>query len=364
MSSISSFDFDNTRWKQIQANTDAWWAGTLDRPLLQIRLHNAPPTRKLPKVPCYPFQSFYDFSISAADIVDAWEYELSTIRYLGDAFPQVYANFGPGVIAAFLGEVLKNGKDTVWFHPVRKQEIGDIQFEYDKDNIWLCRIKQIMAAAIERWQGSVQVGITDLGGNLDILSSFRPNEELLFDLYDHPDAVKNLTWQAHELWWRYFNELNTILQPLNPGYTAWCPIFSRTPYYILQSDFSYMIGPDMFDEFVKPELAASCNHLSNAFYHMDGKGQLPHLDSLLSIPNLKGVQWVPGTGAPGYQHWPDVYRKIHDAGKLIQIYNHHESFDVFDAIAEQVGTAKGMILIADVDISQQEQASEFVKKWS
>ena len=63
-------------------------------------------------------------------------------------------NFGPGVIAAFLGCVLENGNGTVWCHPSRKQEIRDIQFEYDKDNVWFNRVKEIMAAAIDRWQGT------------------------------------------------------------------------------------------------------------------------------------------------------------------------------------------------------------------
>jgi hypothetical protein len=90
--------------------------------------------------------------------------------------------------------------------------------------------------------------MTDLGGNLDILASFRPSDALLLDLYDHPEDIKRLTWQAHEAWWRYFNELNAVLRPPNPGYTAWTPIFSESPYYMLQCDFCYMIGPDMFDD--------------------------------------------------------------------------------------------------------------------
>ena len=149
-----------------------------------------------------------------------------------------------------------------------------------------------------------------------------------------------------EAWWQAFDWLNALLRPPNPGYTAWTPIFSTEPYYMLQCDFAYMIGPGMFDEFVKPELAATCKRLKNAFYHLDGVGQLPHLDSLLSIPELKGIQWIPGDGKPGEKHWPEVYRKIRAAGKLIQI---HGGIDVLDAVAEQVGSAKGIILIGSVD---------------
>ncbi len=68
----------------------------------------------------------------------------------------------------------------------------DLKLNYEPDNVWLHRVKDICRAAIERWQGMVQVGMTDIGGNLDVLSAFRPGEKLLLDLYDCPDDVKRV----------------------------------------------------------------------------------------------------------------------------------------------------------------------------
>ncbi len=131
-----------------------------------------------------------------------------------------------------MGAVLEPSiqSNTCWFHPAEEKDISDLTFEYDPDNIWLNRIKDLCNAAMERWAGMVQVGMTDIGGNLDILSTFRPSEKLLFDLYDYPEQVKALTIQEHEMWWKYFDEFNSILRPINPGYTAWAPIFSEQPY--------------------------------------------------------------------------------------------------------------------------------------
>jgi 5-methyltetrahydrofolate--homocysteine methyltransferase len=55
----------------------------------------------------------------------------------------------------------------------------------------------------------------------------------------------------------------------------------------------------------------------NVFYHLDGKGELPHLDQLLAIEELAGVQWVPGEGSPPLQEWPEVLNKIADSDKKI-----------------------------------------------
>jgi hypothetical protein len=352
---------DPARWTRIRDNARRWWNGELDRPLIQVVVQNAPTDRKPPRLAPESFQANYGLDVPPEDIIDRWDYDLSTQRFLGDAFPYCWPNFGPGVIASFLGGDMEINHDTVWFLPKKQQEIADIRWTYDSAAPWFNRIKDICRAAMRRWKGSVLFGNTDLGGNLDILSTFRPSERLLLDLVDSPEEVKRLTWDAHNLWWRYFEEIDKTLRPDNPGYSAWTSLYSEAPYYMLQCDFCYMIGPAMFDEFVKPELAASCKKLANAFYHLDGPGQLPHLDSLLRIKELKGVQWIPGSGRPDKSHWPEVYRKIHAAGKLMQMF---DEFHSMDAVVEQIGTAKGIALIVrDLDYSQMKKAREFLKKY-
>ncbi|MFW6154068.1 MAG: hypothetical protein ACOC95_02530 [Planctomycetota bacterium] len=349
-----AIDFTPQRWDRIRRDYGKWWDGTLGRPLIHATVGGRDPGRSAPDLPGHRFVPFYDPSVPPEAIVDRWDYDLSTVSFLGDAFPSIWPNYGAGVIAALMGcrlDPQSEGK-TVWFHPIERREAEDLHFRYDPDNPWLKRIKAVMTAAIDRWQGGVQVGMTDLGGNLDILSSFRPGEQLLLDLYDCPDEIKRLTWEAHELWLRYFQEFDAVLQPINPGYTAWTPIFSEQPYYMLQCDFCYMISPEMFDEFVKPELAATCEKLVHPFYHLDGPGQLPHLDSLLEIDALCGVQWIPGDGSPPITEWPEVYRKIHAAGKRIQIFGPIENLDI---IADQLGTAEGLVHITGGNGPAEEQ---------
>lgn len=357
--------FSFERWEAIREAYRAWWAGELRRPLFHVRLDGLDPGRPEPVLPHYDFTSFYDLSVPAEQIVDRWDYSLSKLRFLGDAFPCIWPNFGAGVLAAFLGARVNNGSDTTWFHPPEEREVGDVPLAFDPANVWFRRILEVMRAAMDRWQGLVQVGMTDLGGNLDILSTFRPGKRLLLDLYDRPDDVKRQTWRVHEEWWRCFEEFNRVLQPRNPGYTAWTPIYSAEPYYMLQCDFCYMISPKMFDEFVKPELAASCRRLGNAFYHLDGPGELPHLDSLLEIEELKGVQWVPGAGNPDIDQWPEVYRKIRKAGKLIQIW-HGKGQDgrwYIDVLADQLGSPDGIIVMGGGSIKEEDEVMEMLERY-
>jgi len=362
-----AIDFNLERWESVKENAQKWWAGELDRPLIQIRLKGQNPNRDKPKFPFYEFTSFYDLTIPAEVVIDCIDYELSCTKFLGDAFPDFRPNFGPGVIAAFMGAQLENGLETVWFHPENEVPIEQLNFEFKKENVWFTRIKSIIIACQKRWGKLVQIGLTDLGGSLDILSSFRPGEKLLLDLYDHPKEVKRLIWQAHESWWQYFEEFQTIYKPFNQGFSSWAPIFSEDSFYMLQCDFCYMISPAMFEKFVKPELDATAKKLKNAFYHLDGIGQLPHLDSLLKMENIKGIQWVPGDGQPGVEHWPEVYQKIYNSGKMTQIYNvqcaKEHWFTLLDILEEQVGCVKNVVYMVEADISQENEARKLLEKY-
>jgi len=56
--------------------------------------------------------------------------------------------------------------------------------------------------------------------------------------------------------------------------------------------------------------------------------------------------------------WPEVYRKIRDAGKLIQCWG---NLDTLDALAVQLGTAKGIVMMNWT--SDLNQALGFLKRY-
>ena len=340
----------------------------MDRPLIQVVFTDCDPGRDEPDLPSYNgVTAFYGLDTPPQAIVDRWDYDLSCRRYAGDAFPSIFPNFGPGVISAFLGAELINGDDTVWFNLPSSRDISDIHFQYPGRTLWLDRIKDVYRAAAKYWAGSVQVSMTDLGGNLDILNPFRPGEKLLLDLYDAPEQVKRLTWEAHDCWFKYYQEIQRVIEPTNPGYSAWAGIYSPVSYYMLQCDFSYMIGPDMFDEFVKPELTESCRRLGRSFYHLDGPGALVHLDSLLAIDELDGIQWIPGPGQGPLTQWLDVLGRIRNAGKLLQLVNVDDTFemnfDLLDEVVNELGSRKGIIAPIKAPISEEKETLKRLEKY-
>ena len=311
--------FCDKQWDKLKKNYDLWWAGALQRPLMPIVLAGVAPNRDKPKNALLACVNVNDFSVTPEQIIDRYDYELSCYEYLEDSFPHMHMmQYGPGVISAFMGAKLLNSNDTVWFEPVRRVPLEDLHFEYDPDNLWLRRVKDIYRAGMKKWGGEVIMSMPDLGGIMDVLAVFRSSEDLLFDLYDSPEEVKRLVRELHDMWFLFFNEINDILKG-SRGYSDWGTIYSEKPSYMLQSDFSFMIGPDMFNEFVAEELDLAASKLTHAFYHLDGVGELPHLERLLQSKTICGIQWVPGCGAAAEQDWSEVYHRISKAGKKIQV---------------------------------------------
>ncbi len=305
-------------WTRIERDWTAWWEGELQRPLVLINDFVPPQDRALPQLPIVT--SSLPLDMPAQEVVDRVQAWLEATRFHGDAFPRWWPNFGPGIVAGFLGAEVHSTPDTVWFEPSQALEMSELRPAYDPDNVWWKRVMDITTAAVQGWSGQVAVGHTDLGGNLDILASFRTTERLLLDLYDTPEEVMRLLGEITSLWLRYYDELHETTQGGGLGTTPWAPIWSPQRCYMLQCDFSYMISPAMFERFVMPDLTACCDALDHPFYHLDGKGEIPHLDMLVAIERLRGIQWIPGDGAPPPEHWLPLLGRIREAGKLCQLF--------------------------------------------
>lgn len=310
--------FDKTRMAAVIDNHDRWWRGELNRALIRGTVTDAYAPSHTAIAPVLSQATCHDFSWTAEEVIDAEDAQLSRYEFLGDAYPVMdFAAFGPGVLAAMLGSQLDNSRGQIWYLPF-EEDVTKLHVKYDPENIWVRRIKDLYRAGLQRWDGSVIMTLPDLGGIMDILASLIGTENLIFALVDEPEEVKRALSETQTAWYEAYNDFAQVLKPQG-AMTNWNGILSRDTTYIPQCDFSYMLGQDMFEEFVMPSLREDTRRITNTIYHLDGIGALKHLDALLTLDNLKAIQWVYGVGQPGPTAWVDVYRKILDAGKLVMI---------------------------------------------
>jgi hypothetical protein len=309
--------FTQKDWERIKRDWTAWWQQEIDRPMVVINAYEWQGKWIVQQHEGWD-ETRGIFPIDS--ILDYYQQSLENERFYGDSWPRWWPNFGPGIVAGFLGAKVGSDERTVWFEPSTNSDLAHLHPQFDQHNFWWRWVKELTQAAVQRWGEQVTVAHTDLGGNLDILASLRTTQNLLIYLYDAPAEIDRLVAEITRLWLRYYNELYEIIQHTGNGITAWTPLWCPERYYMLQCDFCYMISPAMFERFVLPDLADCCEYLDYAFYHLDGKGQIPHLDMLLSIDRLRGIQWIPGDGQTPVEEWLPLLKRIRDGGKLCQVY--------------------------------------------
>jgi hypothetical protein len=345
--------FTEEDWQRLERDWLAWWEGELDRPMVMMETMN----------PLYSggrkiLTREWMLEKPVDEVLDFFQALLEGGDYFGDAWPKFFYTHGPGIAAGFLGADVQSMPDqrTIWFEAKDQVTVTDLHLEYDPANEWWQRVKSLTSGAVERWGDQVAVAHTDIGGNLDILASFVTTNQLLLELYDSPDDVMRLSREITDAWIRYYNDLYEIIQKAGRGTCNWAAVWSPARTCMHQSDFCYMISPKMFERFILPDLHSCFEIMDHACYHLDGKGQIPHLDMLLSMENLACIQWIPGAGQPEAEQWPELLKRIIDGGKRCQVY---VSAEGARKIVREIG-GKGFALYV-IGPGTRQEAEDFLK---
>lgn len=310
-------------WDRARQHLEAFWAhDALGRAAVGV---TAPRDEPIPGPPAPP---------APENLIARWtdgEYRLAAAErgfretYLGgEALPSFWVNLGPGILATYLGSEPTFAETTVWFN-----ELPDLDWgrppAFEASSRWWEVTKGLTRAAVEMFGDRALVGITDLGGGSDVLASLRGTDNLLVDLALSPEHVPHWMDVLADHWIRAYEELYEIAAGPFGGSIQWLGLWGPGRMYNIQSDFCCMVSPRMFDRFIAPELEKLCRFLDNSLYHLDGPGALQHLDRLLAIPELDGIQWTPGAGQAPSVGWLPMLRKVQAAGKCLHIHDSIEN---------------------------------------
>lgn len=176
-----SLRFDEHDWERVERDWTLFWQGKLARPMVWFTCYD-PATGPLPEK--RDFVPQYGNDISAEEIIAIKTTDLERRRFIGDECPKFWVNFGPGSAAAYMGAGVGVSEDTIWFEPPG-QALQEVEISVNPENFWYQRIQSVIDAGLNIWKDAVQIGFSDIGGNLDILASLRGTNDLLLDLYDH-----------------------------------------------------------------------------------------------------------------------------------------------------------------------------------
>ena len=340
------------RWTQ-------WFDGTLDKgPVMYV---DAPLDK--PRTSLLP--------ITVPETIEAqWtnlEYRLCSTRnefdstwFGADAVPSWFPNLGPGTMAAYTGPWPTFTRESVWFEELPDNSLKHVleHLSFNPENPYWLLTQELTRRSIEMSRGDYMIGLTDIGGDLDILASCRGAQNLMMDLIENSEMVKKCRTAIGKLWFTYYHAQNKLIQSLKQdGHTTWMPVWSKKPFSVLQCDASAMFSRDMFDEFALPELREKSEQMAHSIYHLDGPEEWQHLDSILKIPGISAIQYVSLTNAAPNEspHWLPQYRKIAESGKGIFIIG--KDPDLFFELANRMPAER---LAFHISMNSETEAREFV----
>ena len=224
-------------------------------------------------------------------------------------------------MAAFFGSRAELRPETVWYHPVVEDwESAELRFDKATDSLYRATIeatRYYVAESRERYL----VSLPELGSASDDLSLLRGMQPLVLDMIERPQPVKAALAQLAEAWVEINEELYAIASEANDGGCPieWMQSWAPGRHYQMSCDFSAVLSPALFDEFIVPELRTYLQVNDYAVYHWDGPDAVKYLDSLLAIDEIEAIQWTQGAGSPPASDplWITQYRKIQAAGKKL-----------------------------------------------
>lgn len=308
--------------EEAKHRVEAWWNHELiDRVVLQVRASQKPPAPQDEISGEISPETVEAWFMDPEQVIPRLKQQLENTYFGGEAFPVMFPVAGRivAITAAYLGCPLEFlNAETVWAHPFVHDWQTRPAFRFDPENKWWQKSQHLLKTAVEQADG-YYVGVPDLNGPTEILARLRDSQRLALDFYDNPQHIKPVLAQINRAWYGYWQASTTITHKAG-GYFFWMGIWSDIPATDLQSDFSIMISKGMFDEYFLPFIAEQTEMVPRTIYHLDGPGAIRHLDSLLDLPHLDGIQWVPGAGAAPAVEWISLLQRIQEAGKLVYTY--------------------------------------------
>jgi 5-methyltetrahydrofolate--homocysteine methyltransferase len=346
-------------WIEARERLTTWWnGGDIGRPVIQLTTGNPNPVEAIPSFPEPEGWQTYYSTKSLPYRVHCALYGPSEALYFGEACPTGSpGDLAPNTLALYLGCKGREMPGTVWCEPCI-ESLETARFEYDPDNFYWKFSQDAFRQVAEKGKGKMLLQFPDLIEGLDTLAAMRGTQILLQDLIERPEWVHESLKKITQLYFHYYDMLYDIIRDDVGGSVYW--VWAPGRLTKLQCDFSAMISPGMFKEFMVPVLTEMTERVSYSMYHWDGPDAVCHLDALLSIPHLDMIQWVPGDGAsPSHnKEWWPLYHRILDSGKKLFIYINNS--DHLLTFKKEFGSKmKGMLL--NMPCSTPEKAKEILK---
>ena len=292
--------------------------------------------------------------------VSAFVKSLAGAAFLGETFPVFWPNLSAVVYNLFLGQSADFDNMTAWTRPCVEdlEDLPELKVEWG--GIHFKTIEAMTRRALEYAQGQFMVGYTDMYAGIDCTAGLRGSEHMCLDLVTAPNQIHGLIERAYREYPAVYSYFDQMLKQHDQLSVTWMNLPSFATFNVLACDFAVNISSDHFDEFCMPILRREAEHFTHNVFHLDGPGVAKNIDSILTLPNLAGIQWAQGYSKDRpIMQWISLVEKIQAAGKSVIVDLELDELDEFMSKVDPTG----IMLWIPAEPQDQQDVLERVKGW-
>jgi len=304
-------------------------------------------------------EKWEDIVLDPEKYFNYWEQQLRvSIELADDTIPTASPDLGPALMGGMMGADISFKNGTSWSeHPLT--DWGNVgEYAFNPSNRWVTKIVEMTKYFIEQSEGLFAVGLPNLTGPADILASLRGPTQVCLDLYENPDALKELSERCAAAQISAFNTLFATLPQYFGGtcelYMYWTP--GRA--YWLSCDLSLVLSPALYRQHFREFDQVIVDFLDTCWMHVHSGGAFM-VNEFLQLEGLKGVQIVNDTPAgPDIKALVPVFQEIQKRHCLIL---RKYSIDEVKSILPELEPAG---LFVDTQCDSLRSAQESLEEWS
>jgi hypothetical protein len=140
------------------------------------------------------------------------------------------------------------------------------------------------------------------------------------ELLEQPELVAELERQILQCWRELYDIFYDLTQPYIPGScTQWLPVYHKGRCALIEADLISMISPECFENIYLPVIKERADYVERSLFHLDGPEAARHVEALLEIPRLDGIQWEPGARYKNAPEWIKLLQKIQRRKKCLWV---------------------------------------------
>jgi len=347
-------------WEKIKSRFDAFWQCELvDRCCISVYApKDSTKGYELTELPA-KYEDRVPYWTDGESILSRYTRLFESMYFAGDAFPTITLNFGPSGHAGFYKGVRFRFEDSVWFFPPHIDwDAEKPELEIDPDSYIYNSMINVARYLADNNNDRYIIGNPHFSGDGDALAHLRGSQNLMLDLAEGAPYIHHAMDHIQRTWFDTYDAIYNIVKEANNNITAVSGfrVMGSGRTANTQCDLACMISKGQYDEYFLPYLQRQLKYVDKGFYHLDGCEQLRHLDSLLSIDELKAIQWQAVESQPSPVKFIPELKRIQEAGRGIILYVEEDELEpIMSGLS-----SKGLFLWMDARSKQ--HADDIVKR--